>query len=1161
MLETMEFTVEQLNYFRVCNIALSIVPEGLRTIFKQEWDALYTATPHGQWIDTPINYTSFYAMESKRNRSRNNRLLGNMISGDRREWDCTCLFYAIMYSDSVGPTLSPIVKTNVDVLREIRNEVAHNNDASLTDAEFQASIQKITTAFNTLTLDTIRVNEMKLQTSFPTKELDNIKQELKNIKKDLEDEKKRNAKPSCFCVLPPKPSHDTIDRMEEVGRIYEEMNRLSSEKKGETTMVYLSGNPGCGKSVLARQIGDKYFDDTTADLKFITTINASNMDTLFQSYVGFAGKLNCHPDCITNIATSKDLSKEDQIIQLKALADKQVAKYSSWLMIVDNVIDLKSFSKYWPQSGEKMRGKGQILVTTQDSPSIALSSHCRHVSLSPGMTHDDAMELLSRVSGLRDEDEMMLKAAKVLDFQPLALSCAGVSVHSALTTNKLFTWPQYLEKLEKGKREITEKVYQRTSLIYTTTMTAAVHLSVEREIVEEKIMLHAFEFLSAIAPEPIPLHYVVQYVMKCMTDQDEDEVASRICSSSLVLSSFEDAKVISVHQVVYHCLRNNQGRLKEVDMFVVISAFSQLTRFDMETADHFIVTRQLVNHMTTIAERLESYLEQLQSASFLINDDSFLLSLRSVGKICEDHATYEPAKTVSQLCLAIELSVRDMENIQKVPIFKVKDILYAVKHSDYDKYIGNIPHHETNGSAAAALNNLGGIFYKLGQYDEAKTHFEKALVIDETAYGESHPSIATTLNNLGLIFYELGQYAEAKTHYEKALVIYKTAYGENHPLIAPPLNNLGLTFYELGQYDEAKTHYEKALVIDKTAYGENHPSIATILNNLGLTFNKLGQYDEAETHYEKALVICKTAYGENHPSIATTLNNLGQTCYELGQYDEAKTHYEKALAIYKTAYGENHPSIATTLNNLGETFYKLGQYDEAKTHYEKALVIKKIAFGENHPSIATTLDNLGLTFYELGQYDEAKTHFEKALVVSKTTYGENHPSIATKLNNLGQTFYKLGQYDEAKTHYEKALVIYKTAYGETHPSIATTLNNLGETFYKLGQYEEAKTHYEKALVIKKTAYGENHPSIATTLDNLGRTFYELGQYDEAKTHFEKALVISKTTYGENHPSIATTLNKLGQTFYKLGQYDEAKTHYEKALVIYKTAYGEKIIHR
>ncbi|KAK3755165.1 hypothetical protein QZH41_001698 [Actinostola sp. cb2023] len=653
------------------------------------------------------------------------------------------------------------------------------------------------------------------------------------------------------------------------------------------------------------------------------------------------------------------------------------------------------------------------------------------------------MELLSRVSGLRDENEMMLIVAKALDLQPLALSCAGVFVQSALPTNKLFTWQQYLEKLEKGKREITDTEYQRTSLIYTTTMTAAVRLSVEREIVKEEIMLHAFEFLSAIAAEPIPLEYVVQYVMKCMPDQDEDEVASTICSSSLVLSTFEDAKEISVHQVIYHSLRNNQGKLKDVDMFVVISAFSQLARFYENSADYFIVTKQLVNHMKTIAERLESYVEQLQSASFLSNDDIFLISLKLIGTICKDHGAYEAAKGIHQLLLAIELSECDMENIKKVSLSKVKETLYAVKHSAHNKYIADIPHHESNDSVGTVLNNLGLIYHALGQYNEAKTCYEQALVIYKTAYGENHPSTATTLNNLGGTFYTLGQYDEAKTYYQQALVIYTTACDENDPSIKYTLNNLGAIFHELGQYDEAKTYYEQALVISKTVYGENHPSTATTLNNLGAIFHELGQYDEAKSYFEQALDISKTVYGENHPSTATTLNNLGATLHELGQYDEAKTYYEKALVIYKTAYGENHPLIGSTLNNLGDIFRKLGQYDESKSYFEQALDIYKTAYGENHPSIANTLNNLCGIFHELGQYDEAKTCYQQALVIYKTAYGENHPMIGTTLENLGLTFKKLGQYDEAQTYYEKALVIFKSAYGENHPSIGRTLRNIG----------------------------------------------------------------------------------------------------------------------
>jgi len=38
----MEFTNEELHYFRVCNIVTRIIPDGLRKIFKQQWDALYT---------------------------------------------------------------------------------------------------------------------------------------------------------------------------------------------------------------------------------------------------------------------------------------------------------------------------------------------------------------------------------------------------------------------------------------------------------------------------------------------------------------------------------------------------------------------------------------------------------------------------------------------------------------------------------------------------------------------------------------------------------------------------------------------------------------------------------------------------------------------------------------------------------------------------------------------------------------------------------------------------------------------------------------------------------------------------------------------------------------------------------------------------------------
>jgi len=48
------YTEEQLNYFRICYITTDILPQGLRTIFKQEWDNRYKAI-YGEWKDVPKN--------------------------------------------------------------------------------------------------------------------------------------------------------------------------------------------------------------------------------------------------------------------------------------------------------------------------------------------------------------------------------------------------------------------------------------------------------------------------------------------------------------------------------------------------------------------------------------------------------------------------------------------------------------------------------------------------------------------------------------------------------------------------------------------------------------------------------------------------------------------------------------------------------------------------------------------------------------------------------------------------------------------------------------------------------------------------------------------------------------------------------------------------
>ena len=144
-----EHTDEQLNYHRICFVTTDILA-GLREIFKQEWGKLYKSTK-GEWKDEPRNGMDFYNGESPRNQKRNARLLATMKNGNRGEWDCTMLFYAILFSDCVGPGLSAIVRKNVDDLRNFRNEeFAHMPQGSLPEIDFQNAISKVDVAFQAL---------------------------------------------------------------------------------------------------------------------------------------------------------------------------------------------------------------------------------------------------------------------------------------------------------------------------------------------------------------------------------------------------------------------------------------------------------------------------------------------------------------------------------------------------------------------------------------------------------------------------------------------------------------------------------------------------------------------------------------------------------------------------------------------------------------------------------------------------------------------------------------------------------------------------------------------------------------------------------------------------------------------------------------------------
>ena len=997
------------------------------------------------------------------------------------------MFFAILYSDSVGTTLSPAVQKEVDDIRQVRNEMAHITEAKLTDADFQTAVDKVLNIFTSLGLATTEIQEIKNQKIFPTKEVENFRKkardlqdELDQTKCDLEETKsalqsteadlvsakeenkaltqEMSAKLQPFCFLASTPPHDIIRRSHDIERITEIMKELSSGSNGGVSTVYLSGNPGCGKSQIAREIGQQFFSERKGDaenLIFVATLNAETIETLADSYMTLGRYLGITEYALSRLESLKIEKPLEAVQQLHRLILLKVTKFTKWMIIADNVVDLRSVQGLLPQTGNKEWGHGQVLITTQDSTTIPHNApHTYHESLSKGMRLDEAVELLEKVSQISDREQAE-NVAELLDFQPLALAAAAFYVQTVISSGSSnYEWKAYLRDISTYvQRHEIETVLANENLAYAKTTMAAVEMAIERAVDTDKVLRHTFSFLSLCAHYDLPLEAVSKFVKAQTKDQPEGLIKAKIVRSSLLLVHSEkgdERRYIRLHKTVYEALiRGEVLKLTSEEINCNLAEAGKVFKsLFHENYEDYAIFRTLRPHCESLLKHITPNCSADQLRTFLRASTPFVdLNmvadwLRSLASICCHFCDLLFAKTVVDLGC---------------------DLLEDIEDTDPGTFLkGDI------------LSTSGQVYDRIGKYRQAEGFHKKALMIRKNIFGEDHTDVASSYNNLASVYGTLGKYNQAKELHEKALVIWGKINGEDHVDVARSYNNLASVYSSLGEYNQARELYEKALVIWKKINVEDHVDVATCYNNLASAYSSLGEYNKAKELNKKALTIRKKIFGEDHADIASSYNNLATVYGSLGEYNQAKELHEQALMICKKVFGEDHVDVATSYINLAVVYCRLGKCNQAKELHEKALVICKRFFGEDHTQTASSYFNLAKVYRNLEEYNQAKKLTEKALIIWKNIFGEDHAHVAASYNDLGTVYYSQEEYNQAKEFHEKALMIRKKIFGEDHPEVAASYDNLASVYNGLGEYNLAKEYSEKALTIRKGFYGEYH---------------------------------------------------------------------------------------
>ena len=520
------------------------------------------------------------------------------------------------------------------------------------------------------------------------------------------------------------------------------MQELGDRSNGAVSTIYLSGNPGCGKTQMARQIGREFFTrglDESESLTFVATLNAETLETLADSYISLAKQLGITEYSLTYLATAKENSPKKTIQHLQCLLLPKIQQFSKWLIIADNVVDLSLVCGYLPQTACEGWAHGQVLITTQDSSAIPTNApHTYHESLSAGMQPKDAVELLKQVSQISSNDKQVQRVAEVLEYQPFALAAAAFYVQTVASCGSpTYEWTNYLETLVSGKREATEEPLAKGNPAYSKTMTTAIKMAIDSTLEGEEVLRQTFLFFSLCGSESLPVEAAVNFVKARTSGQTEELIKAKIFKSSLITCLYSEdgaSDYVRVHNVVYELLRKMSSLHFELTeklecIAVAIQVFHSLMEAKRnrlgESGHVCVMLRRSTTHCKALLEILTDIFSTkdvlVKELTRFIAPDNVILWLCSTASLCCNLSNPSNA------------------------------VLFSTTACDFVQYCSNS--REGDLVKADVLATHGITLSMTCQYKSSISYHEEARKIYKAIYGEYHYKVAQTCCSLGTVYW------------------------------------------------------------------------------------------------------------------------------------------------------------------------------------------------------------------------------------------------------------------------------------------------------------------------------------------------------------------------------------------------------------------------
>jgi len=242
-----------------------------------------------------------------------------------------------------------------------------------------------------------------------------------------------------------------------------------------------------------------------------------------------------------------------------------------------------------------------------------------------------------------------------------------------------------------------------------------------------------------------------------------------------------------------------------------------------------------------------------------------------------------------------------------------------------------------------------------GTFDEAdiaaKTIVEMAIKV----YGPRSRETANALNNLGIVQQRNGQYDAAIQNFSSAVEIIESVEDRLNAALVNPLKGLGAAQLSNGQPGKAVKTFNRAAHISEVNEGPHNLGQIEILESVAETYLRLGDKKSARNILDRIHILNVKHYEKNPLGLLPSLMTRAEWQHRAGYYSEERVTYRRAIRIIEVSSNRNSPALIAPLRKLGRSFYfadmtmatpqQQGQVTTGEMYFKRAARIAKTAEG------------------------------------------------------------------------------------------------------------------------------------------------------------------------------------------------------------------------